>query len=149
MIIKINRDAVAGLLLAILGASFAAYAYRNYPVGVISRMGPGMVPVIMGCLLFVIALAILLRSLTQPAESIQIDVRAALLVLASIAFFALTIEAFGTIPALLGLIIISGMAAPGRNIIHIALFALGVSAVVVFIFVYLMQLNLSLFRWPS
>lgn len=148
MIININRDVVAGIVLALLGAAIAAYAYVNYPTGSISRMGPGMFPVMMGVALLLVALGILARSLVNQRETIQVNVRAAIFVLVGLAVFAMMIEPFGVVPSLFVLLVISSGAVPGRRLLGTLLFALVATAGTVIIFVYLMDLHFKLFGWP-
>ena len=75
MIFHVNRDAFAGVALAIFGAALAIYSYVNYPVGTISRMGPGMFPVMLGTALFAVAVMILLVSLVQQSETVEVNFR--------------------------------------------------------------------------
>ena len=51
--------------------------------------------------------------------------------------------------ALLTLLFVSSGAVSGRRLIATAIFSIVVTAGIVFIFVYLMDLNLDLFRWPA
>ncbi len=149
MIVNVNRDAFAGAILALLGAFIALYSYVNYPLGQISRMGPGMFPFMLGCGLSLIALIVLVKSFLQPKEPIEINLRASLFVLIGLAVFAILIDPFGVAPALFVLLVISSYAVPGRNLLHTIVFSAIVTAAVVFIFVVLMGLHLQLFGWPA
>ena len=149
MIFHVNRDAFAGVALAIFGAALAIYSYVNYPVGTISRMGPGMFPVMLGTALFAVAVMILLVSLVQQSETVEVNFRSGLFVLVSLALFAVMVRLFGVVPALLTLLFVSSGAVSGRRLIGTAIFSIVVTAGIVFIFVYLMDLNLDLFRWPA
>ena len=149
MILNINRDAFAGAALAIVGGAVTIYSYSHYSIGAISRMGPGMFPFMLGIALVVVAVAVLLKSFTQPSVQIEVNVRAAAFVLASLALFALMIKPFGVVPALLALLLVSSAAVPGRRLAGTTAFSVLVTCGMVFIFVFLMNLNLSLFRWPA
>ena len=149
MIVHVNRDVFAGAILAIFGAAIAIYSYVSYPIGSISRMGPGMFPAMLGCALIVAAVAVLLRALVQPSETIEVNVRSGAFVLVSLALFAVMVRLFGIVPALLALLFVSSGAVSGRRFIETAIFSVIVTAGIVFIFVYLMDLNLNLFRWPA
>ena len=149
MIIHVNRDACAGIALAVFGVAIAIYSYMHYPIGAISRMGPGMFPLMLGCALFAVAVGILLVSLVRPSEAIEINVRSGALVLVSLASFAVIVRPFGVVPALLAVLFVSSIAVPGRRPVGTAVFSAAVTAGIVFIFVYLMDLNLNLFRWPA
>lgn len=149
MIINVNRDALAGAILALLGAFIAVYAYMHYPLGRISRMGPGMFPLLLGVALLLVAAVILIKSFIQASEPIEINVRAALFVLGGLAVFAVLIEPFGVVPALFVLLVISSYAVPGRRTVETLAFSAVVTAGVVFIFAYVMALNFKLFGWPA
>lgn len=148
MIVHVNRDAVGGALLAVIGAAVAIYSYTNYTVGTIARMGAGMFPAMLGVALIVVAVAIVLKSLMEKREAIHINVRSGATILASLALFALMIQPFGVIPALLALVLVSSFAVPGRHVVTVLVFAIAVTAAITFLFVYVMNLYLPLFRWP-
>jgi hypothetical protein len=149
MILKVNRDALAGGTLAVFGAAVAIYSYIHYPIGVVSRMGPGMFPFVLGLALVVVAVAVLLKSIGQPGERSEINVRAGSFILASLVLFALMVKPFGVVPALLALMLVSSAAVPGRRPLGAIAFSVVVTAGIVFIFAFLMNLNLDLFGWPA
>lgn len=149
MVVHVNRDMLIGFCLALFGAAIAIYAYAKYPIGSIFRMGPGMFPVMLGCASILLAIAIALRSHGKQGDPIEINVRAAAFILVALAVFAIIIEPFGVVPALLALLVISSGAVPGRTIVGTAIFSIVITACIVFIFVYLMNLNLNLFGWPA
>jgi hypothetical protein len=149
MTIHINRDAVAGLLLLAIGAFIAIYAYVHYPVGQISRMGPGMFPVMLGSALVLVALAIVGQATKRHSKTLEVNVRSAFTVLLGLAAFALMVDPFGIVPGLVALMLISSLAVTGRRPIPTLLFSIVVTAGIVLIFVYVMKLNLHLFRLPA
>lgn len=149
MIVHINRDTLVGCLLALLGAFIATYAFLLYPMGDIARMGPGMFPVMMGVILFLIAVAIIVVSLVQASEPVAINVRSASVILLGLAVFAILVDPFGVVPAMMALLLISSVAVPGRRPVGTVLFSLVVTACVVFIFSFLLSINLKLFGWPA
>lgn len=56
-------DLVGGILLIGVGGAASAVAVQSYPLGSLSRMGPGMFPAIMGGVLAVLGLLLALQSL--------------------------------------------------------------------------------------
>lgn len=52
-----TRDTWAGVLLALLGAGAALYAWGHYEVGSVARMGPGFFPLLTGLGLVLLGLA--------------------------------------------------------------------------------------------
>lgn len=148
MAVHINRDAVGGMLLALIGATIAIYSYSNYPVGSVSRMGAGMFPAMLGLALVAVAAAMIVRSLKAPREAIVINLRAGATVLLSLVLFAVLVPLFGIVPALLVLVLLSSYAVPGRQLVPTLIFAAVVTAGISFLFVYVMNLHLPLARWP-
>jgi hypothetical protein len=148
MTVVINRDAVGGILLALIGAGIAIFSYANYPIGTISRMGAGMFPAMLGIGLTVVSIAMIIKSLSSGREEIHINVRAGSTILASLVLFAVIVPLFGILPALLALIILSSWAVPDRRIVPTLIFAVVVTIAIAFLFVYVMNLHLPLVRWP-
>ena len=108
-----------------------------------------MFPVILGVILFVIAVAIVVKSRLETGEPIEVNLRSASVVLVALAVFALMVDPFGIIPALLALLLISSLAVSGRRLSGTVLFAILVTAAIVFIFFYLMNINLELIGWSA
>ena len=144
MIVNVNRDALAGVALAVFGAAVAIDSYESYPIGSLGRMGPGMFPAMLGCALFAVAIAILVRSLVHPRTTIEINTRSGVFVLVSLALFAVMIQLFGVVPALLVLVMVSSAAARATFVGSTIVYSVLVTAGIVFIFRYLMNLNLDL-----
>jgi len=148
MNLSINRDAVAGVVLGALGAFVAIYAYLSYPLGNMARMGPGMFPLLLGVTLLLIAIAIFLLSFLRQRHSIEVNLRAGGLILLALAIFAATVDPVGVVPSMMVLMVISYFAVPGRNILTTIILSAAVTALMVIIFVYIMNLHLKLFAWP-
>jgi len=148
MNLSINRDAVAGIVLGALGAFVAIYAYLSYPLGNMARMGPGMFPLLLGIALLLIAIAIFLLSLMRQRHAIEINLRAGGVILLGLAIFAATVDPLGIVPSMMILMVLSYFAIPGRNLIATILMSAAVTALMVVIFVYTMNLHLTLFAWP-
>ncbi|TFZ07372.1 tripartite tricarboxylate transporter TctB family protein [Ramlibacter henchirensis] len=67
MRIKSQKDFVAGLMFAIVGAGFALGA-TNYTIGEGARMGPGYFPLMLGILLAIIGAIVVFESLVVETE---------------------------------------------------------------------------------
>ncbi|QGZ34689.1 tripartite tricarboxylate transporter TctB family protein [Stappia indica] len=96
---KLNRDAVSGFLLALVGAA-AAYRALDYGIGSAARMGSGYFPLLIGGALVLLGAVIGIGGLRASATQVHIPWRELLLVALSVASFALTIGRFGLFPAL-------------------------------------------------
>lgn len=147
MNLSINRDAVAGVVLGALGAFVAIYAYLHYPLGNMARMGPGMFPLLLGITLVLLAAAILLLSLLRQRHSIEINLRSGGAILLALALFAATVDALGIIPSMMILMVISYFAVPGRSVVATILLSAAITTLMVIIFVYIMNLRMTLFAW--
>src|SRR4051794_20533343 len=93
--VKNRKDWFVGLLFFVFGVVFAwgATAYR---MGVKSKMGPGYVPFVLGCLLAFLGLVLVVRSVAIAAEASEvgrIHFKPLTLILGSIAAFALLLHA--------------------------------------------------------
>ena len=76
-------------------------------------MGPGCFPFVLGCLLAMLGLALVVRSLAFAGDGSKVErlhFKPLTLILASIAAFALLLNAAGLVLALLALILISSLA---------------------------------------
>jgi Tripartite tricarboxylate transporter TctB family len=116
--VKNQKDWFAGLIFVLFGVVFAwgATAYR---MGVKSKMGPGYFPFVLGCLLAVLGLVLVGRSIAFVGEGEQVErlhFKPLTLVLGSIAAFALLLNAGGLAVALLALVLISSLAGADFNI---------------------------------
>ena len=109
--------------------------------------GPGYVPKVLAVILIGLGLAVIVQGLLYPGEvhgSWQL--RPLVLVLASIIFFALTIERLGLVVALTGLVLI-GCAANRETKIYEAV-ALAIGTVVFSVLVFVKALGLPMLVWP-
>jgi hypothetical protein len=96
-----RADLWSGALFAILGA-LILWIGADYSLGVPSRIGPGYLPRLLGMLLLALGLFLVIRSLwATDAIDTSIAWRPLILVLASLAAFALMFDATGLVPAIL------------------------------------------------
>ena len=132
--IRSRQDFLAGLLFVFFGA-FALYLARAYPMGSAMRMGPGYFPTILGGMLVVLGAAVLVRSLILPGEAIG---RSALmplvLVLASVALFAVTVERLGIVVSVVLVVFVSSLASGRFKWLEVSLLAAVMVALAVGLF---------------
>jgi hypothetical protein len=132
--IRSRQDFLAGLLFVFFGA-FALYLARNYPVGSAMRMGPGYFPTILGGMLVVLGTAVLVRGLIAPGEKLG---RSALmplvLVLASVALFAVTVERLGIVVSVVLVVFVSSLASGRFKWLEVTLLAAVMVALAVGLF---------------
>jgi hypothetical protein len=135
-----NKDVWGGLMLIAIGAAAVLIA-RDYPFGTALRMGPGYFPVILGALLILFGLAILaggLRRGEQIAGSWSL--RALVVLPLSLILFGVLMQYGGFVPAMLVLIVGSATASSEFRLVEVLLFALGLTALSVAVFVWALGL---------
>jgi hypothetical protein len=135
-----NKDVWAGLLLIAIGAA-AIFVARSYPFGTALRMGPGFFPVVLGGLLIVFGLAVLAIGL-RKGESMtgSWSLRALIILPLSLILFGLLMEYAGFVPAMLVLIVGSATASTEFRFLEVLLFAAGLTALSVAVFVWALGL---------
>lgn len=145
-----KRDFISGLLMIGAGVGVALYAYMNYSLGSLQRMGPGMFPFGSGlALAFFGVLAIIpsfIRNSGEQAESIPVP--AMIWILLSVIAFAVTIPVAGLAPAVAATVVVSSLADRGFNIIRVTILTISVAVLTYLIFVVGLNLPIALYRWP-
>ncbi|WP_026381031.1 tripartite tricarboxylate transporter TctB family protein [Afifella pfennigii] len=97
-------EVVAALSFALVGA-IAIWMARDYPLGTITRMGPGFVPVALGVILILISLAIAWQCRALPREEASFSPRAFLFIMSGIFLWAMLVERAGFVAATVVLVI--------------------------------------------
>jgi hypothetical protein len=135
-----KKDVWAGLLLIVIGAAAMIMA-RNYPFGSALRMGPGYLPIVLGALLILFGLAILASGLAG-GEKIEgtWPLRALVMLPLSLVLFGLLVDRAGFVPAMLVLIFGSAAASREFRFVEVLLFAAGLTALAVAVFVWALGL---------
>lgn len=135
-----NKDVWAGLLLIAIGAG-AILVARDYPFGTALRMGPGYFPVMLGALLILFGLAILAAGLRRGERIAGAwSLRALVVLPLSLVLFGLLMQHAGFVPAMLVLIFGSAAAGTEFRFVEVMLFALGLTALAVVVFVWALGL---------
>lgn len=121
----------------LFGAYFALESL-NYEIGTAFRMGPGFMPLLLGCALALLGLAVAaqgLRSNQKEAEASPIPWRALVLVLGTIIFFGFCIRGLGFVPVVLISAFVTAMASRSNNPLFSAMLAVTLCVMCVLIFV--------------
>ncbi len=92
------KDAVGGLLLALVGAYVLSQSF-GYGLGTARRMGAGYFPMILGITAVAIGSVIALRSIGRTGGFEPVAWRPAVAILVAIAVFGLTVRHVGLLPA--------------------------------------------------
>ena len=136
--VKDQKDFWSGILFIAFGC-VGPWFGRNFPVGTLSRMGPGFFPMMMSIALAGTGGFLVARSLIVAGEPIErIALLPQLFILAAIVAFGLLIERVGLAVSVIAVAVISGIAARGLRWFELAALALAMSALSVALFVYLL-----------
>jgi hypothetical protein len=135
-----RRDVWAGLMLIGIGTAAMLIA-RDYAFGTALRMGPGYFPTMLGGLLIVFGLVTLASGL-RDGERIagSWSLRALIVVPLSLVLFGVLMTHAGFIPAMVVLIVGSAAAGSEFRFLEVLLFAVGLTALAVAVFVFALGL---------
>lgn len=86
-----DRNLVRGLFLMAIAVAFGLAALR-YPMGQLSRAGPGLFPLAVSCLLFLIGVVTVVRSRFVERVHLDFNIKNIALILASLCGFAVISE---------------------------------------------------------
>jgi hypothetical protein len=143
------REVVSGLALMIGGAAYAFGAIATLPLGTLRHLGPGMFPMGLGGLLFLIGLGIFIPALFRSEKLPLIKLRVLFAVLAAVAAFALLINYFGLFPAIFACTVLSSLATPGNRPLVVLLLSIFLMLIAWLIFIVLLQLPIPLLSWGA
>lgn len=141
-------DMVGGMLLFLVGAGVSLVSIGNYPLGTLSRMGPGMFPAILGVVLAVLGVSLALQALRRTGSRPDIRIFSPLFVLGGVTAFALMIVPFGLIPAIVAIVVISSLAELRIRPVSLVLLCLALCLIAPLVFVVGLGLPIPLIRWP-
>lgn len=144
------NEITGGILLVAAGGAVSITAIFNYPLGTLSRMGPGMFPAGLGGLLAFFGVLLVVQSLRGQGESEKPDIRifSPLFVLGSVAVFALLVSPFGLIPAIIGVTVVASLAELRIRAKSLGLLCLALCVLAPGVFKFGLGLNIPLIAWP-
>ena len=141
-----RKDLASGAVFAGFGLAFAVTSL-TYDIGTPLNMGPGFFPLALGGVLVVLGVAIAVTGFLAGGSSDigPVPWRALVLLVAAILFFGFTVRDLGLVPALFVSVLLAGLAGRSARVIPAVVIAVSLTALSVLIFVYALQLRLSLF----
>jgi hypothetical protein len=145
-----NRDYYGGALMIAIGLG-AVVQGRQYPIGTLSRMGPGFFPVALGAILAFTGLAIIVtaRFAARPAEDARLppEWRGWFCIGLSLIAFVVLGKYGGLVPATFAVVFIAGLADRENTIVAAMVLALATVAICIVVFWWALQMNFPLFGW--
>lgn len=140
----IDRTLARGLFLAAIALVFGIGAL-GYSVGNFSRAGPGLFPLMVSCLLMLIAVITIVRSRFTRDEPLNINPRNIGLLLLSLCAFALVSKFLNMTAGIVVMVFVSAFAGSASySVVRNLKIAAGLVAVA-FAFYKLLGLNLNLY----
>jgi hypothetical protein len=109
----IDRNLARGLTLTAVSLAFGLGALQ-YPIGDLSRAGAGMFPLMMSCLLLLIAIATIVRSRFVASERFEFKLGNIGLLLASLCAFALVSRLLNMTAGIVALVFLSAFAGSAK-----------------------------------
>jgi len=122
-----KRDLAAGAALIIIGLVFAIGSLQ-LRIGTARSMGAGFFPLIFSAATIVIGILVALPALSRRGELTFPPWRPFLAVIGSIALFAVAMEPFGLLPAVVGTVCLAAVADRRSTPVAAALLAVGLAA---------------------
>jgi hypothetical protein len=107
-----HRDLWAGLMFAVIGIIFMILS-KQYSIGTSAKMGPGYFPMVLGGLMTLFGVIIALGAFSGKAQMLKLSPvgwREFILLLASVAVFAIALPRLGMVISVALLIMISAIA---------------------------------------
>jgi Tripartite tricarboxylate transporter TctB family len=136
--VKSPQDFWAGILFVLAGGA-ALWVGRDYPLGTLTRMGPGYLPTVLSWTLVAIGGLLTVSALALNGPAIAPSrIMPQLFILAAIVVFALAIERLGLAPAVMLVAITAALASRDMRWVETIALALGLAALCVVLFVHLL-----------
>jgi hypothetical protein len=142
------QDVLAGILLIVIGTGAAWHSYNSFPIGTVSRMGPGMFPMWLGMALTILGTLIALPAFFRAGTLPMPEKRPTFFVLAGVIVFALTVETLGLVPAIFLLTGLAVLADNKLGILGTIVLASCLSLMAWAIFLVGLSIPIQPFVWP-
>lgn len=112
-----HGNLVKGVFLIGIALAFAIGAWR-YPMGNLGRAGPGLFPLLVSGLLFLIGTAIVVRAFFIDRVTLTFNIRNIAIILVSLAGFALISEWLNMIAGIVFLVFCSTLAGQSYSVVR-------------------------------
>lgn len=138
-----DRNLLRGLFLLAVALGFVIPA-ANYPVGDFSHPGPGLFPLVVCGLLFLIGLSTVIKSRLERGPRLDFNLKNIAVILISLCGLALLSDLLNMIVGIAFMVFCSGLAARSYSVVRNLQVTVGLIAVA-YAFQKLLGLNLPLF----
>ena len=139
-----DRSLLKGIFLVAIALGFGLGALR-YPLGDFSRAGPGLFPLLVSSILFLLGVATLVRSRFAERVPLQFNIRNIALIMASLSGFAVISEYLNMIVGIVFLVFCASLAGTAPYSVVRNLKIAGGLVAVAFLFQKVLGLQLPLY----
>jgi len=126
-----NRNLLKGLFLIAIALAFGLGALR-YPLGSFDRAGPGMFPLLVSSLVFLLGLATVVRAIVVDRVPMMFSVRNIALILGSLIGFALISEYVNMMLGIVFMVFVAALAGTNYSIMRNVKVCVGLVAMAFF-----------------
>jgi hypothetical protein len=126
-----NRNFLRGLFLVAIALAFGLGSLK-YPRGSFERAGPGMFPLLVSSLLFVLGAITVVRAFLVERAPLNFNVRNISLILGSLAGFALISEYVNMIAGIVLMVFVATLAGTSYSVVRNIKIAAGLIAMALF-----------------
>jgi len=148
----VSKDTIGGFFTLLLGLSVLIFSASTLPVGSLTEMGPGFVPVLLGSLLFIFGTLIVILGVRTGSSAITPSpLRSTLLITASPIAFALLVRPIGLAMAVFAASLLTSIASPNAKLGMSLLISASLTILSIALFSYALGVPTplvgSLIRW--
>jgi hypothetical protein len=138
-----DRNLVRGLFLIAIALAFGLGSLR-YPIGQFSHAGPGLFPLLVSCLLFLVGLITAVRSRFVERVHLSFNMKNIAIILSSLCGFVVISELLNMILGIVFMVFCASFAGASYSVVRNLKISAGL-VVVAFAFQKLLGLNLPLY----
>lgn len=144
MTFQFDRNLARGIFLVAIALLFGITAAINYPIGDFARAGPGLFPIMISCLLFLVGTATIVRAYFTDKAPLTFNIRNIGLILGSLIAFALVSEFVNMTIGIIAMVFVASVAGSNYSVVRNIKISAGLVAIA-FIFAKFLGLNLPLY----
>ena len=126
-----NRNLLRGLFLVAISLAFGLGSLK-YPTGSFERAGPGLFPLLVSSLLFLLGVITVVRAFLVERAPLNFNVRNISLILGSLCGFALISDYVNMIAGIVFMVFVATLAGTSYSVVRNIKIALGLIAVALF-----------------
>ncbi len=141
------RDILGGLAMMAIGLFVAWYAYNEYDMGRMARMGPGFFPVSLGLILATIGFFITVPAFFRPGSPIKVEVRTLISITLGVVVFALLLRTLGIVLATMASVLVSSLADRSVSWKGRVAISIGISFVTWLVFIKGLSMIIPVWPW--